>query len=374
MNGYVASTSGSAGKYFVEYTPIPPDIDHTSGFRTPTRDIDLVAAQPMPVSEPLTSLPAGRTYLYRVCAEDEENPSDPFRSPPQRFRTDGDRVDGGIVTERLADEPPPEATYTFTIGGGTSGENAGGFAEFEDLGGRRSFGLPRCLIVAGDRAVIGIEWQGPFLERTEYRIVQDGGPGGVDRTGADDQWPADGLRGRRRRARGGRGRRRPRRHRRRARLELAGTLQVAGPVPLTRVTRTSIDVVEQFVASFDRRWPGEDELSELFAPGVRFIERPNLVNPAGSERDLAAIHAGIEAGRRLLAWQSYEVRDRVVEGETVVTRMRWTGELAVDAGTWPAGTRLAAWCVAHYQLSDGRIVRIEQHDCYEQPAPPAEAS
>jgi hypothetical protein len=33
---------------------------------------------------------------------------------------------------------------------------------------------------------------------------------------------------------------------------------------------------------------------------------------------------------------------------------------------------MAAWCVAHYRLSEGRIVRIEQHDCYEQPALPAE--
>jgi hypothetical protein len=135
------------------------------------------------------------------------------------------------------------------------------------------------------------------------------------------------------------------------------------------MSRANVGVVERFIASFDRRWPGEDELAELVDPGIRFIERPNLVNPAGSERDLAAIHAGLEAGRRLLAWQSYEVRDHLVDGDTVVTRMRWTGELAIDAGPWPAGTRMAAWCVAHYRLSEGRIVSIEQHDCYEQPSP-----
>jgi SnoaL-like domain len=72
----------------------------------------------------------------------------------------------------------------------------------------------------------------------------------------------------------------------------------------------------------------------------------------------------------LLAWQSYEVRDHVASGDTVVTRMRWSAELAADAGPWPAGTRMSAWCVAHYRLVAGRIVRIEQHDCYEQPLPP----
>ena len=42
--------------------------------------------------------------------------------------------------------------------------------------------------------------------------------------------------------------------------------------------------------------------------------------------------------------------------------------LAVDAGPWRAGTRMAAWCVAHYRLAAGRIAHIEQHDCYEEPS------
>jgi ketosteroid isomerase-like protein len=135
-------------------------------------------------------------------------------------------------------------------------------------------------------------------------------------------------------------------------------------------TAENVEVVERFLAAFDRRWPADDELAELVGPDVRFTERPNLINPGGSERDHAAIRAALEAGRRLLAWQSYEVRDHVASGDTVVTRMRWSAELAADAGPWPAGTSMSAWCVAHYRLVAGRIVRIEQHDCYEQPLPP----
>jgi ketosteroid isomerase-like protein len=132
----------------------------------------------------------------------------------------------------------------------------------------------------------------------------------------------------------------------------------------------NVEIVERFLAAFDRRWPTTDELDEMVSPDVRFIERPNLVNPAGSERDAAALRAGIEHGKQLLAWQSYEARDLLPSGDTVVTRMRWSGELAVDAGPWPAGTQLTAWCVAHYRLAGGRITHIEQHDCYEQPALP----
>ena len=138
----------------------------------------------------------------------------------------------------------------------------------------------------------------------------------------------------------------------------------------TGAERANVEVVERFLASLDRRWPTEDELVEVLAPEVRFVERPNLISPNGSKRDATAMRAGLARGRELLAWQSYEVRDHIASGHTVVTRMRWRGELAVDVGPWPAGTGMSAWCVAHYRLAAGRIVEIEQHDCYEQPSPP----
>ena len=135
-------------------------------------------------------------------------------------------------------------------------------------------------------------------------------------------------------------------------------------------TARNVQQVERFLACFDGRWPTEDELATLLAADVRFVERPNLVNPAGGERDGGGMRDGIEAGRRLLARQRYEVRDHLARGDVVMTRMRWSGELAIDAGPWPKGTRLTAWCVARYRLDGGRIVEIEQHDCYDPPVPP----
>jgi hypothetical protein len=133
----------------------------------------------------------------------------------------------------------------------------------------------------------------------------------------------------------------------------------------------NLERVLAFIAGFDGQWPDEDQLRSLLAPDVRFVERPNLMSPGGSERDLAAIVAGVPAGRRLLAWQSYEVRDHLEQDDRVVVRMRWRGELAIDAGAWKQGTLLSAWCVGHYRLEQGLIAEIEQHDCYDQPVPPA---
>ncbi len=127
----------------------------------------------------------------------------------------------------------------------------------------------------------------------------------------------------------------------------------------------AIRVVERWLEAFDRRWPEPEELDELVTDDVELVERPNLVSPHGGRRDHAAMLAGVEAGRALLAWQSYEVGRHVVEGDEVVTTFRWEGELAIDVGAWTAGTRLGAWCCAAYRLRDGRIARIEQYDCYD---------
>ena len=133
----------------------------------------------------------------------------------------------------------------------------------------------------------------------------------------------------------------------------------------------NLDCALAFIAAFDRRWPTEEELRAVLTPEVRFVQRPNLVSPSGSESDFAAIVAGVTAGRQLLAWQSYEVRDHISQDDRVAIRMRWRGELAVDAGPLKQGTELSAWCVGHYRIERGRIAEIEQHDCYDAPVPPA---
>ena len=39
----------------------------------------------------------------------------------------------------------------------------------------------------------------------------------------------------------------------------------------------NVEIVERFLAAFDHRWPGGEELTHLLTADVRFVERPNLV-------------------------------------------------------------------------------------------------
>jgi len=76
----------------------------------------------------------------------------------------------------------------------------------------------------------------------------------------------------------------------------------------------NVATVQRFLDAFNNGWPTEEDLDELVAPDVRLIDRPNLVNPTGSDRDAATMRAGMQAGRALLAWQRYDVRDHVASG------------------------------------------------------------
>jgi len=76
------------------------------------------------------------------------------------------------------------------------------------------------------------------------------------------------------------------------------------------------------------------------------------------------------SGQGVPAWQARDVLGHTAFGDAVVTRFRFSGELVIDAAPHAAGTRLAAWCVAHDRLRARRVVEIEQRDCCERQPPP----
>jgi len=47
-------------------------------------------------------------------------------------------------------------------------------------------------------------------------------------------------------------------------------------------TAANVEIVERFLASFDHRWPSEEDLAGVLSPEAHLSERPNLLNPSGT--------------------------------------------------------------------------------------------
>jgi ketosteroid isomerase-like protein len=126
----------------------------------------------------------------------------------------------------------------------------------------------------------------------------------------------------------------------------------------------NVAIVERYLAVLADLDSEPEALDALVDPRARFVERPNLVAPAGRERDVAAARAAREHSRSLIAAHGFDVREHIVAGDRVVTRATWTGTLAAAAGPLAPGTELRADCCMVFTVRDGRIVRQENYDCY----------
>src|SRR5688572_5369286 len=106
-----------------------------------------------------------------------------------------------------------------------------------------------------------------------------------------------------------------------------------------------IDDLFDAATSFDA-----DKLAAIVHDDVRFSEMPNLINPEGSERNRVEALAGLEKGRDPLARQSYDVHQRIVDGDTIAARVTWHGLLA-------NGQELTAHIATFTQVRGGKIFR-----------------
>ena len=107
------------------------------------------------------------------------------------------------------------------------------------------------------------------------------------------------------------------------------------------------------------------ELAEFFHPDATHHELPNTLFPDGSVRDLAGLCAAAEAGRATLSAQSFEVISILAAGDHVALEAIWTGTLAVQLGSLPAGHALRAHIAAFLEFRDGKIIAQRNYDCYE---------
>ena len=132
LNGKVFSSTGGTGSWYIEYGPTEARADET-----PTRTIDFEANALEPVSEPVDGLEPSTIYHYAVCAEDGENPGEPFCSRDQTFRTQSD-IEITLVRDCSSYPPshgvgtavsglPPNAGFRGTLNSPSLGSNSAFF-------------------------------------------------------------------------------------------------------------------------------------------------------------------------------------------------------------------------------------------------------
>jgi ketosteroid isomerase-like protein len=124
------------------------------------------------------------------------------------------------------------------------------------------------------------------------------------------------------------------------------------------------DIIERYLSLIADPSAGVERIAELLDADMRFVERPNLVNPRGSTRDVAQVLTSVGHGRSLLEAQRFDIVDHVVAGDTIATRVVWTGTLAVDAPPYRAGSCIRADSFMRFTLRDGRIAQQENYDCF----------
>jgi ketosteroid isomerase-like protein len=123
-------------------------------------------------------------------------------------------------------------------------------------------------------------------------------------------------------------------------------------------------VIDRYLAAVTDNDAAAADVAAFVHADARFVEHPNLVAPSGRRRDAEAALAALGHSRRLMREHRFDVQDHLVDGDRVVTRARWTGVLAIDAGDLPAGTELRADCCMVFTVRDGRVLDQQNYDCY----------
>lgn len=125
---------------------------------------------------------------------------------------------------------------------------------------------------------------------------------------------------------------------------------------------TNLDRTRAYLASFETR---DGSNLSYYADDVVQRELPNRLVPNGATRDLAALRAGVEAGKKSVAEERYEIVNLVEQGDEVAAEVIWTARLNVPFGTLAAGDLMRAHLAMFITWRDGKIISQRNYDCFE---------
>lgn len=108
-----------------------------------------------------------------------------------------------------------------------------------------------------------------------------------------------------------------------------------------------------------------EELEQVLATDFIQIEWPNLLTIKRTTRNLQQAMESVEAGRRLLVWQSYEPLFQFSEEENCFLKAHWKAEVALTSGPFQKGQVLEGNFAIWLKFREDRIYYQENFDCFE---------
>ena len=125
-----------------------------------------------------------------------------------------------------------------------------------------------------------------------------------------------------------------------------------------------VATARRYLAAIESGAPFE-EVAAFLTEDIVQEEFPNRITPTTARRDLAAMRETSVKGRKVMTSQRFEILNAVVDGDTVVLEVQWSGTLAIPFGSIPAGGDMRARFAVFLEFRDGRIARQRNYDCFE---------
>ena len=107
------------------------------------------------------------------------------------------------------------------------------------------------------------------------------------------------------------------------------------------------------------------ELRTLFTSNVVMEQFPNRIYPNGVRATLAEMESTFAKGRKLIEKQAYEIKNALVQGDSVSVEVLWTGTLAIGFGNLAPGSQMRCHSAMFFTFSEGKIAAQRNYDCFE---------
>lgn len=134
-------------------------------------------------------------------------------------------------------------------------------------------------------------------------------------------------------------------------------------MPHAELEERNMEVVRRYIDAVERL--DVEAAGSCIDPAIVQVERPNKLYSSGQVRRAEQMMRDLPRARQVLQRQSYPIETIFASGERVVVETRWEGIVNVPLGRLQPGDAMVAHICMVFTLSDRKIVRQVNYDCYE---------